>query len=75
MTPGYSLEESDIPFREITRWIDGIPNYHRSLFGGKSLAVPKAPLRFMLGFCCIGCGFIELYAVTEEAIQQLAKPQ
>jgi hypothetical protein len=71
MKPGYSLEEQDM-LRGPTRWIDGIPNYQRSWLAGKHLNVPQSPKRFMLGFCCTGCGFIELYAVTEADVQSHA---
>ena len=68
MNPGYSLEESDVQ-KKLTRWIDGIPNLKPALLAGEYLDVPESPKRFMLGFCCTGCGFIELYAVTEADVQ------
>ncbi len=72
MNPGYSSEEGIWHPYTRTRWFDGIPNVKRVLLGGEYLDVPESPKQFMLGFCCTGCGFIELYAVTEADVQRHA---
>jgi len=84
MQPGCLLEKhrEDDPLLEsavkrrdletvLTEWIDDLPTLQRSIFGGEYMRMPvNAPRRFVLGFCCVGCGFVELYAVEKEMLMR-----
>lgn len=78
MKPGYPLETAGEigNVKDPTLWIDGIPKLKRHWLGGESLAVPTGHNRFVLGFCCENCGYIELYAVNEsDARYHAAQPE
>ena len=55
----------------LTEWIDDLPAIRKSLFGGEYMQIPRdAPRRYVLGFSCVSCGFVELYAVPKDTLMR-----
>ena len=84
MKPGCLLERhrEDDPLLEggmkrrdletvLTEWIEDLPSMEKSIFGGKYMRIPHdAPRRFVVGFSCVSCGFVELYVVPKETLMR-----
>ena len=71
MTPGFASEigispgimTAEVPSRHVIGWHDSLP-------GGWSKGANR-PSRVLLGFCCVKCGLVEFYAVSNEVLKQI----
>ena len=55
-----------------TGWSDALPALQRESFFGvvaERVAPRERPTRYLLGFSCVQCGFVELFAVGAEDLK------
>lgn len=69
MQPGFPVEVWDAGLN-VTHWSSELPREIKGLFGGHMFKPRARPHEFLMGFACEQCGFVELYKVTDQELQQ-----
>ena len=76
MKPGYPLEDPEHGTDRPTEWVSNLPILQWNILGGKFIRGEREnPRRFVLGFACVKCGFVELYVITEEELKLFLEHQ
>ena len=70
MQPGFPVEVASKGGQYVTRWSNELPSEISGLFGGTSFTTQAIPTKFLMGFACGQCGFVELYKVSEQQLRQ-----